>query len=267
MKRMYLPRRFGRGRISAAAAAAVVIATPAAIAALPDAATSVWGAAAGPQAAKAPPGAEAGAPAPGTPIRAGLLKLDLGPALGPAGNGIAAAPVDGAVQLDAGGAGLKAREGSRIAHGDGKLRGGKVLFDGGVRLSKGDRAVVFVKDFAVDLRTHVVTATVGEGRPGTRLGVLKDARTTLVAHKVAGDANIATVGRLVLDAGARARIDAGLGTDALGRVAAAGIGTTFETHTDLDVDLAFALGLDAELGLEPRRDSGPDPDMPPTPVN
>ncbi|MFF3340238.1 hypothetical protein [Streptomyces flavidovirens] len=265
MKRMYLPRRFGRGRISAAAAAAVVIATPAAIAALPDAATSVWGAAAGPEAAKAPP--EAGARAPGTPIRAGLLKLDLGPALGPAGNGVAAAPVDGAVQLGAGGVGLKAREGSRIAHGGGKLRGGKVVFDGGVRLSKGDRAVVFVKDFAVDLRTHVVTATVGEGRPGTRLGVLKDARTTLIAHTAAGDANIATVGRLVLDAGARERIDAGLGADALGRAAAVGIGTTFETHTDLDVDLAFALGLDAELGLEPRRDSGPDPDMPPTPVN
>ncbi|MBT2526214.1 hypothetical protein J7E91_12355 [Streptomyces sp. ISL-99] len=265
MKRMYLPRRFGRGRISAAAAAAVVIATPAAIAALPDAATSVWGAAAGPEAAKAPP--EAGAPAPGTPIRAGLLKLDLGPALGLAGNGVAAAPVDGAVQLGAGGVGLKAREGSRIAHGGGKLRGGKVVFDGGVRLSKGDRAVVFVKDFAVYLRTHVVTATVGEGRPGTRLGVLKDARTTLIAHKVAGDANIATVGRLVLDAGARERIDAGLGADVLSRAAAAGIGTTFEAHTDLDVDLAFALGLDAELGLEPRRDSGPDPDMPPTPVN
>ncbi|MET9513665.1 hypothetical protein [Streptomyces sp. NPDC002994] len=252
---MSFTRRFSRGRISAAAAAAVVIATPAAIAVVPDAVTSVLGSAAGPQAAKEPPAADAGAPASGTPIRAGMLKLDLGAAIGPAGQGTAAAPVDGAVQLDAGGFGLKARAGSRIAHGDRKLLGGRVMLDGGVRLSRGDRAVVFVKDLAVDLRTHVVTATVGEGKPGARLGVLDETRTRLLPQTAAGDANIALGGRLVLDPEAGARINEGLRAQVFGGAGtgagAAGIGATFEADADLDVDLAFALGLDTELGLQP----------------
>lgn len=265
--RLSFPRRFGRGRISAAAAAAVVITTPAAIVALPDAVTSVLGAGAGPTAGShAPAAADAGAPAPGTPMRAGRLRLDLGAPPGPAGRGVAAAPVGGAVQLGAGEVGLTVREGGRIAHRGGKLLGGRVGFDGGVRLSKGDGASVTVKDFAVDLRTRVVTAKVGEGGSDARFGVLNDARARLIPHTVTGDANIALGGRLALDDGAAARLDAGLraevfgGGDAGGAAARSGAGAgagrtgveaTFEADADLDVDLAYALGLDAELGLTP----------------
>ncbi|OEJ61479.1 hypothetical protein BGM19_29155 [Streptomyces agglomeratus] len=263
--RLSTPRRFGRGRISAVAAAAVVIITPAAIAALPDAVTSALWAGAGPTAGShAPAAADAGAPAPGTPMRAGRLRLDLGAALGPAGRGVAAAPVEGAVPLGEGEVGLTVREGGRIAHRGGKLLGGKVGFDGGVRLSKRDGAAVTVTDFAVDLRTRVVTAKVGEGRPDTRFGVLSDARARLIPHTVTGDANIALGGRLVLDDAAAARLDAGLraevfgGGGAGGAVAGSGAGAArtgidaaFEADADLDVDLAYALGLDAELGLTP----------------
>lgn len=246
---MLSPRHFGRGRVSAAAVAAVVIVTPAAIAAVPDALSSFLApAASGPATAKAPPRAAAGAPASGTPIKAGRLKLDLAAALGPAGRGIAAAPVDGAVQLEAGGIALNTREGGRIAHAGRKLLGGKVMLDGGIRLYRGDRSAVVVKDFAVDLRTRVVTATVGADGPDARLGVLHDARTRLVPPAASGDENIAIEGRLVLD---MARIDAGLGADASDRAGNAGIGAAFEVDADLDVDLAYALGLDAELGLEP----------------
>ncbi|MGX1880538.1 hypothetical protein [Streptomyces sp. NPDC055287] len=256
---MSFPRRVGRGRISAAVAAAVVIATPAAIAALPDAVTSVFGSVTRQEAAKAPPGAEAGAPAPGTPIRAGLLRLDLGAALGPAGQGVAVAPVEGAVQPAPGAVGLAARDGGRIAHGGRELLGGKVALDGGVRFSKGDRAAVTVKGFAVDLRTHVVTATVGEGRAPARIGVLQGTTTRLLPRTGPGGANIAMGGRLVLDEAAGARIDSGLGVKVFAgagagagaRAGSTGIDATFEADVDLDVDLAFALGLDAELGLEP----------------
>ncbi|MGW7051672.1 hypothetical protein [Streptomyces sp. NPDC054887] len=251
---MSFPRRFRRGRISAAAAAAVVIATPAAIAVLPDAFTSVLGSPPGPAAHKAP-SAEAGAPAPGTPIRAGLLRLDLGAASGPAGQGVAVAPVGGAVQPAQDAVGLRTRAGSRFAHGGGRLTSGKVLLDGGVRLSKGDRAVVIVRDFAVDLHTRVVTATVGTGRPGTRLGVLTGTTTRLLPRATPEEANIAIGGRLVLDKSAGERIDAGLRTAAFGGSAAGtAVDATFEAGADLDVGLAHALDLDDELGLEPRRD-------------
>ncbi len=252
--RLSFPRRVRRGRISAAVAAVVVIATPAAIAGLPDAVTSVLGATGGPEAGKAPR-AEAGAPAPGTPVRAGLLRLELGAALAPTGHGVAVAPVTGAAQPAPGVVALTARKGSRFVHGGGKPLGGKVVLDGGVRLSKGDRSVVIVKDFTVDLRTHVVTATVGGGRPGTRLGVLRDTTTRLLPRATQKDANIAIGGRLVFDGAAGERIDAGLGAPVFGGAGtggATGVGATFEAGADLDVDLARALGLDDELGLEPR---------------
>ncbi len=248
--RLSFPRRVRRGRISAAVAAAVVIATPAAIAGLPDAVTSVMGATGGPDAGKAPR-AEAGAPAPGTPIRAGLLRLEFGAA----GHGVAVAPVAGAARPAPGAVALTAREGSRFVHGGGKPLGGKVLLDGGVRLSKGDRSVVIVKDLAVDLRTHVVTATVGGGRPGARLGVLRDTTTRLLPRATRQDANIAIGGRLVVDGAAGERIDAALGAPVFGGAGtggATGVDATFEAGADLDVDLARALGLDDELGLEPR---------------
>ncbi|MEV0091339.1 hypothetical protein [Streptomyces sp. NPDC050738] len=220
------------GRIAATAVAAVVITGMAAPAAL---------------AAPAPaPAAASVAPMPGdTPIKGGLLNLDLSAAVDLEAHGIVAAAVSGAVQADAG-INLKVGVGSNLIHKHHKLVGGTVKFKGGVQLSKG-RKKVLVSNIVLDVRTNVLTATVG-AKARVKLGVLTGDGAQLVSNSGSVNADIVINGGIVLDAGAAVLIDAGLGSCVF---ADAGIviGANVDANVDLDVDLAIALGLDADIDL------------------
>ncbi|MGR8007384.1 hypothetical protein [Streptomyces hypolithicus] len=253
---MFSPRR-RYGRMSAVTVAALVIAVPAAIAVVPGMVSMSFGGSDGVEGAQAPP-----APISGTPLATGLLRLDPATTLGLRAHGIAATPVDGATAAR-NGVGLSAGKGSRIAHAQKKLLGGQVRFDGGIRFTNGDRTVV-VDHIAVDLGTRVVTATVG-GTSDVRLGTLNETRGRLVPRDTSapvgegtptgtptGGTTFAMGRRLALDPAAGERIDEGLGVERVfaGEPGRADIYASFEAEAALNVDLAFALGLEADLGLD-----------------
>ncbi|WP_329124738.1 hypothetical protein [Streptomyces sp. NBC_01465] len=225
-------RRFGR--IAATAVAAVVItgmAAPAALASAPAPA----------------PAAASVAPMPGdTPIKGGLLNLDLAANLDLDAHGIVVAGVKGAVQADAG-INLKVGAGSKLIHRHHKLVGGTVVFKGGVQLSKGGKKVV-LSNIVLDVKTNVLWASVG-AKAKVRIGVLSGDGAQVVSGGGSVNADIVINGGLVLDASAGALIDASLGTCVFADADVV-IGVGVDANVDLDVDLAIALGLNADIDLD-----------------
>jgi len=137
--------------------------------------------------------------------------------------------------------------GSKLIHRHHKLVGGTVLFKGGIQLSKGGKKVV-LSNIALDIRTNVLTATVG-AKAKVKIGVLTGDGAQVVSGNGSVNADIIINGGVELDANAGVLIDASLGTCVF---ADAGIviGANVDANVDLDVDLAVALGLNADIDLD-----------------
>ncbi|MER5882933.1 hypothetical protein ABT160_03810 [Streptomyces sp. NPDC001941] len=221
------------GRITAAAVAAVVItglAAPSAFAAAPAQA----------------PAAVAVAPSPDTPVKGGVLALDLAAALDLNAHGVVLAGVNGAVDLDAG-VGLKVVAGSKLVHQNRKLVGGKLVLAGGIKLNKGAKSVL-ISNVSVDLATKSLWATVG-AKVNVKLGTLGVRDTEVISGSGSVNADILVGGALHLDATAGAAIDAALDTCVFAD-ADVEVGVGLNANVDLDVDLAVALGLDADVDID-----------------
>ncbi|MFC7302979.1 hypothetical protein ACFQVC_01940 [Streptomyces monticola] len=222
-------------RVSAVAVAALLVsgfAAPAAFAATP---------------AQTPAAATQVAPSPETPVKDGLLRVDLSTGLDLDTHGVVVAAVDGALDASAvssieadAGVVLKVGAGSKIVHANGELTGGTIKLQGGLELGKGNKKIK-ISGLSVDVASGAIKATVG-AKAGVTIGSV-DLSDAEIAQTTQGKADAVVDfggGAITLNSDLVAAVDADLAT-------CLSTSVDLDAGVEVEADLATAVTIDADL--------------------